>query len=172
MNELVRALIDESYAAAPSHVLEGLTNDLVHHELPNVPHTIYAELWHIVFWQQLSLDWIAGIETVYPKSPPKASRRIRQPSHGNSSANASFKEPNKQRPQPRTSLVSKLPSAARPIATLQPALCPCATNSSRSPPTTPTISAASSFFARSCRHGRQRQAASPGRRLVRPNPNL
>jgi uncharacterized damage-inducible protein DinB len=69
MNELVRALIDESYAAAPSHVLEGLTNNLVHHELPNVPHTIYAELWHIVFWQQLSLDWIAGIETVYPKSP-------------------------------------------------------------------------------------------------------
>ncbi len=69
MNELAQALIDESYAAAPSHVLEGLTDDLVHREFPNVPHTIYAELWHIVFWQQLTLDWIAGIETVYPKNP-------------------------------------------------------------------------------------------------------
>ena len=69
MNELAQALIAESYAAAPSHILEGLTDDLVHHELPNVPHTIYAELWHIVFWQQLSLNWIAGLETAYPKSP-------------------------------------------------------------------------------------------------------
>ena len=69
MNELTQALIAESYAAAPSHVLEGLTDDLVHRELPNVPHTIYAELWHIVFWQQMTLDWIAGIETPYPTRP-------------------------------------------------------------------------------------------------------
>ena len=69
MNELAQALIAESYAAAPSHILEGLTDDLVHHELPNVPHTIYAELWHLTFWQQITLDWIAGIETPYPGKP-------------------------------------------------------------------------------------------------------
>jgi hypothetical protein len=69
MNELAQAIIAESYAAAPSHILDGLTDDLVHRELPNVPHTIYAELWHIVFWQQMTLDWIAGIETPYPTSP-------------------------------------------------------------------------------------------------------
>ena len=69
MNELAQALIAESYAAAPSHILEGLTDDLVHHELPNVPHTIYAELWHLTFWQQITLDWIAGIETPYPDKP-------------------------------------------------------------------------------------------------------
>ena len=69
MNELAQALIAESYAAQPSHILEGLTDDLAHRELPNVPHTIYAELWHITFWQQLTLDWIAGIETPYPIKP-------------------------------------------------------------------------------------------------------
>jgi uncharacterized damage-inducible protein DinB len=69
MNELAQALIAESYAAAPSHILEGLTDDLAHRELPNVPHTIYAELWHLTFWQQITLDWIAGIETPYPSQP-------------------------------------------------------------------------------------------------------
>jgi uncharacterized damage-inducible protein DinB len=69
MNELAQALIAESYAAPPSHILEGLTDDLAHRELPNVPHTIYGELWHLTFWQQLTLDWIAGIETPYPNKP-------------------------------------------------------------------------------------------------------
>jgi uncharacterized damage-inducible protein DinB len=69
MNELAQALIAESYAAPPSHILEGLSDDLAHRELPNVPHTIYAELWHLAFWQQITLDWIAGIETPYPNQP-------------------------------------------------------------------------------------------------------
>jgi uncharacterized damage-inducible protein DinB len=66
MNELTQALIAESYAAAPTHILEGLTDDLVHREIPNVPHTIYGELWHVAFWQRITLHWIAGIETPYP----------------------------------------------------------------------------------------------------------
>jgi hypothetical protein len=66
MSELIQALIAESYAAQPSHILEGLTDDLVHFELPNVPHTIYAELWHAAFWQRITLHWISGIEIPYP----------------------------------------------------------------------------------------------------------
>ncbi len=69
MNELAQALIAESYAAPPSRILGGLTDDLAHRALPNVPHTIYAELWHMTFWQQITLDWIAGIETPYPEKP-------------------------------------------------------------------------------------------------------
>jgi uncharacterized damage-inducible protein DinB len=69
MNELAQALVAESFAASPSHILEGLTNDLAHRELPNVPHTIYGELWHLAFWQQITLDWIAGVETPYPNKP-------------------------------------------------------------------------------------------------------
>jgi hypothetical protein len=30
MNELAQALIAESYAASPSHILEGLTDNLAH----------------------------------------------------------------------------------------------------------------------------------------------
>jgi uncharacterized damage-inducible protein DinB len=69
MNELAQALIAESYAASPSHILDGLTDGLVHREILNIPHTIYAELWHIAFWQQITLDWVAGIETPYPDKP-------------------------------------------------------------------------------------------------------
>jgi hypothetical protein len=69
MNELAQAIIGESYAAPPAHILEGLTERLVHHQPPNAPHTIYGELWHMAFWQQITLDWIAGIETPYPKHP-------------------------------------------------------------------------------------------------------
>ena len=66
MNELEQALIGDSYAAPPRHILEGLTDDLVHRALPGVPRTLYAELWHICFWQEMSLGWIAGLETPYP----------------------------------------------------------------------------------------------------------
>jgi uncharacterized damage-inducible protein DinB len=69
MNELELALIGESYAASPSHILEGLTADLVDLQITGAPHTIYQELWHIVFWQKITLDWIDGIETTYPVRP-------------------------------------------------------------------------------------------------------
>ena len=69
MSELAEALTHESYAAPPSHILEGLTEDLVHRTTLNATHTIYQELWHLSFWQQITLDWIAGIETPYPENP-------------------------------------------------------------------------------------------------------
>jgi uncharacterized damage-inducible protein DinB len=72
MSELAQALIGESYAAAPSYILEGLTDSIVYRTLPNTPHTIYQELYHITFWQQVSLDWIAGIETPFPTKPSDA----------------------------------------------------------------------------------------------------
>jgi uncharacterized damage-inducible protein DinB len=72
MNELAQALIAKSYAAPPANILQGLTDDLAHRELPNIPHTIYGELWHLAFWQQITLDWIAGTETPYPEKPTGA----------------------------------------------------------------------------------------------------
>ncbi|MGP8259163.1 MAG: DinB family protein [Acidobacteriaceae bacterium] len=66
MNELEPALVGESAHAAPAHILEGLGADVVHREIAGAPHTIYQELWHIVFWLQMSLDWIAGVATAYP----------------------------------------------------------------------------------------------------------
>ena len=69
MNELEQILIGDSFAAPPAHILEGLTDDLVHRKPVGVSHSIYEELWHIVFWQQVTLDWITGTETPFPASP-------------------------------------------------------------------------------------------------------
>jgi uncharacterized damage-inducible protein DinB len=66
MIELAQALIAESAHAAPDHILEALTDELAQCAVSGVPRTIYQELWHLAFWQQMSLDWISGIETAYP----------------------------------------------------------------------------------------------------------
>lgn len=66
-NELERAITGDSAAAPPSHILEGIGDDLAHKRIPAAPHTIYGELWHIAFWQQIALDWINGIETPCPE---------------------------------------------------------------------------------------------------------
>jgi uncharacterized damage-inducible protein DinB len=68
-NELEQALTADSYAAPPSHIIEGLVTELAHQAISNAPRTIYAELWHIAFWQQMSLDWMRGLETPYPATP-------------------------------------------------------------------------------------------------------
>jgi uncharacterized damage-inducible protein DinB len=67
MNELERSLISNSAAAPPAHILGDLPAELVHREAPRAPRTIYEELWHIAFWQQITLDWIADVETPYPE---------------------------------------------------------------------------------------------------------
>jgi len=69
VNELEEVLIGESYAAAPAKILEGLGEDLAHRVPHGAPHSIYEEVWHMVFWQQVTLDWIAGVETPFPASP-------------------------------------------------------------------------------------------------------
>ncbi len=72
MNELERALVGNSAHTPPSHILEGLTDELVHRLPDGAPRSIYEELWHICFWQQITLEWIAGTETPYPDSPRDA----------------------------------------------------------------------------------------------------
>jgi hypothetical protein len=66
MNELVQALTAESAHAAPARILEALPEELSKRAVPGAPHTIYQELWHLAFWQQMTLDWISGIERAYP----------------------------------------------------------------------------------------------------------
>ena len=67
MTELGRALIAESAHAAPSHILEAIPDGLEHTVIPGAPHTIYQELWHLAFWQTVTLEWISGVETPYPE---------------------------------------------------------------------------------------------------------
>jgi uncharacterized damage-inducible protein DinB len=67
MNELERTLIGNGVGAPPAHVLEAVDDAMAHRRLPGAPHSIYEEVWHLAFWQQLSLDWIAGKPTPYPE---------------------------------------------------------------------------------------------------------
>jgi uncharacterized damage-inducible protein DinB len=66
MNELEQVLIGDSAHTPPAIILEGLESEAAHAAIAGAPRTIYEELWHIVFWQQITLDWIRGIETAYP----------------------------------------------------------------------------------------------------------
>ena len=67
MDELERVLIGNSAATPAARIVEGLGDDLAHREVTGVPRTIYQELWHIAYWQQVTLEWIDGIETPYPE---------------------------------------------------------------------------------------------------------
>ena len=72
MSELARALTGDSAAAPADHILEAIGADVVGRKFDGVPHTIYQELWHLAFWQQISLDWMSGKETPYPETPAAA----------------------------------------------------------------------------------------------------
>jgi uncharacterized damage-inducible protein DinB len=69
MIELQQILIGDGYAAPPSHILEGLTEELTHKKPASAPRSIYEELWHVAFWQQVTLDWVEGAETPFPATP-------------------------------------------------------------------------------------------------------
>jgi hypothetical protein len=79
MNELEQVLIGDSAAAPPAHILEGIESELAHRVTVGAPHTIYQELWHITFWQRVTLDWVTGVETPFPAHPsagfPEVSQR-------------------------------------------------------------------------------------------------
>jgi uncharacterized damage-inducible protein DinB len=71
MTELEQIISGDGAAAAPAFILDGLTEELAHQCVAPAPHTIplhtiFEELWHITFWQQVSLDWVRGLETAFP----------------------------------------------------------------------------------------------------------
>lgn len=67
MNELEQLITGDGAHTAPAVILEGLSPQAAHASIAGAPRTIYEELWHICFWQQISLDWVRGIETPYPE---------------------------------------------------------------------------------------------------------
>ena len=71
MIELERTLTGDSAFAPPSHILEGVSEEIAHNRHAGAPHTIYEELWHVVYWQRISLDWANGIETPVPAHAAK-----------------------------------------------------------------------------------------------------
>ena len=66
MNELEQVLSGDSAHTPPAIILEGLVGDAAHAAVAGAPRTIYEELWHIAYWQQVTLDWVRGAETPFP----------------------------------------------------------------------------------------------------------
>jgi uncharacterized damage-inducible protein DinB len=66
MYELEQVLIGDSAHTPPAIILEGLASEAAHLTVAGAPRSIYEELWHMAFWQQITLDWVRNIETPYP----------------------------------------------------------------------------------------------------------
>jgi uncharacterized damage-inducible protein DinB len=67
MNELALTFIGDSAHTPPSHILEALPDELAHAQVPGATHTIYQELWHTTYWQQVMLDRVNGLGTPSPE---------------------------------------------------------------------------------------------------------
>jgi DinB family protein len=67
MSELALCLNGDSAHTPPSHILENLSSELAHRLVAGAPHAIYAEVWHAAFWQEITLEWLRGVETPCPE---------------------------------------------------------------------------------------------------------
>ena len=68
MMELALCLNGDSAFAPPSHILENITEEMARRSVTGAPHSVYAEVWHMAYWQQITLNWVSGIETPCPAS--------------------------------------------------------------------------------------------------------
>jgi uncharacterized damage-inducible protein DinB len=66
-NELEQLLIGQVAHSAPSRVLDCVDPELAARKTPGATHTIYEEVWHLAFWQQISIEWAQEIETPCPE---------------------------------------------------------------------------------------------------------
>jgi uncharacterized damage-inducible protein DinB len=70
VNELARALIGSSAFAPAANILQAIPENTAREKpcaaLGASPRSIYEEVWHMTFWQEISLDWVQGKPTPYP----------------------------------------------------------------------------------------------------------
>ena len=66
MNELALTFLGDSAHTPAAHILENLDDELAHRRVAGAPHTIYEELWHITYWQQVMLERVGGLGTPTP----------------------------------------------------------------------------------------------------------
>jgi len=66
MNELALTFVGDSAHTPPSHILEAVPEAMAHARVPGATHTMYEELWHATFWQQVMLERVRGLGTPTP----------------------------------------------------------------------------------------------------------
>jgi len=70
MNELARALIGNSAFAPPKNILQAITETQAHQKPKGQSiaiRSIYEEVWHMSFWQEITLDWVQSKPVPYPE---------------------------------------------------------------------------------------------------------
>jgi uncharacterized damage-inducible protein DinB len=71
VNELAKSLIADSAFAPPDHVLQAIPAEAAQAKpqatAGSAPHSIYGEVWHMAYWQEISLDWVQGKPTPVPE---------------------------------------------------------------------------------------------------------
>ena len=75
-NEFQRLLLQNAAFAPPCHIVSGIPESTRTLRIPNVPHSIAEELWHIVFWQDHFLRCARLKEFVYPQHASLGWRRL------------------------------------------------------------------------------------------------
>ena len=66
MNTLATLLTGRGAHAEMAHVLEDIDASSFGARPHRAPHSIYEELWHLVYWQDLILGWIDGADGASP----------------------------------------------------------------------------------------------------------
>jgi uncharacterized damage-inducible protein DinB len=70
MNELARALIGNSAFAPPKNILQAITETQAVQNPTGQSisiRCIYQEVWHMAFWQEITLDWVQSKAVPYPE---------------------------------------------------------------------------------------------------------
>jgi uncharacterized damage-inducible protein DinB len=67
MNEFQRLLLQNAAFTPPRDIVSGIPENTRTLRIPNVPHSIAEELWHIVFWQDHFLRCTRREDFLYPK---------------------------------------------------------------------------------------------------------
>ena len=67
MNELALTFVGDSAHTPPAHILEAVPDSMAHAHVPGATHTIYEELWHATYWQQVMLERVRGLGTASPE---------------------------------------------------------------------------------------------------------
>lgn len=66
MTELASALNGNSAFAPPANILDAIPDSLAHAKPSGSPRSIYEEVWHMAFWQDISIEWVQGNPVPHP----------------------------------------------------------------------------------------------------------
>jgi uncharacterized damage-inducible protein DinB len=75
-NEFQRLLLQNAAFTPPLRIVAGIPADVLTIHIPNVPHSIAEELWHIVYWQDHFLRWARREDLPYPQHAELGWHRI------------------------------------------------------------------------------------------------